>query len=262
MAKRLCEQLAALLLAKGLWGPGATPSSSHEAISEHSGPTPAAQRLQPQFVVLLPRQVMVTQQNIQEAEPRWAHALQHPRELGEGWDGTNRCPAPWQSRRAKAIALHLSFCIIRMFQGHRKSFYHKAKWVLHALSTYWCTAGIQMRVGKAIPQHPTYSPTLMILPQTKWISIVGKIHLLWCKTFQTNHKAGTKFPLCRKGLSAESNQKNIQLHFASHGPAHLICSYPPFSKKVNKNWEGLYWEIIPFHSKTIYCSSGIKVTDT
>lgn len=156
---------------------------------------------------------MVTRQNIQEAEPQRAHALQHPWELGEGWDGTNRCPAAWQSGRTKAMALHLPFCIIRVVQGHRKSFYHKAKWVLHALHTYWCMACIQMRVGKARPQHPTYSPTLTILLQTKWISTVGKIHLLRRKTFQTNHKAGTKFPLCRKTLSAESKQKKYSFVF-------------------------------------------------
>lgn len=76
--------LTALLLARGLLGSRAMSGSSPDHISEHSGPTPAAQRLQPQFAVLLPRQVMVIWQNIQEAEALQAHTLQHPWELGEG----------------------------------------------------------------------------------------------------------------------------------------------------------------------------------
>lgn len=74
------------------------------------------------------------------------------------------------------------------------------------------------------PTPPDTFPTPMIPPQTKWISIVEKIHSLQCKAFQTNHKVATRFPPSRNTLSAESNQKYIHLHFDSHGPTHLICS--------------------------------------
>lgn len=72
------------------------------------------------------------------------------------------------------------------------------------------------RLGKDSPGHLTYSPTPMTLPQTKWTPMGGKIHSLQCKAFQTNQKTGTRFPLCRNTLSAESNQEHTHLHFASH----------------------------------------------